>query len=145
MLKARVFPCNKNMIIIIWFCILYFLHMQFACNLHYHVWSSMVYVTQTLTQALLLAWVAIVFTPNNVRNYLYIYSNVAQIYRGDMMQIFDILKWPWKWDQGHISFHTEFWLRTFFRLVNSQAPYSSPIPPPLDPTSRLHVLCKWTI
>ena len=68
MLMARVFPNYKNMIRIIWFCIVLTAN---TCSLHenqhYHVWSSMVYVKQAMTSTLLLALVAIVFTPNNVK------------------------------------------------------------------------------
>ena len=64
MLKARVFPNYENMIKIIWFCIVLTAN---TCSLHenqhYHVWSSMVYVKQAMTSTLLLALVAIVFTP----------------------------------------------------------------------------------
>ena len=68
MLKARVFPNYKNMIRIIWFCIVLTAN---TCSLHknqhYHVWSSMIYVKHAMTSTLLLALVAIVFTPNNVK------------------------------------------------------------------------------
>ena len=68
MLKARVFPKYKNMIRIIWFCILF---TAYTCslheNLHYHVPSPMVYVKQASAVTLLLALVAIVFTLNNGR------------------------------------------------------------------------------
>ena len=68
MLKARVFPNYKNVIRIIWFCIVLTAN---TCSLHenqhYHVWSSMVYVKQAMTSTLLLALVAIVFTHNNVQ------------------------------------------------------------------------------
>ena len=68
MLKVRVFPNYKNMIRIIWFCIVL---TAYTCSLHenqhYHVWSSMVYVKQAMTSTLRLAVVAIIFTPNNVK------------------------------------------------------------------------------
>ena len=68
MLKARVFTNYKNLIRIIWF---YIVLTANTCSLHenqhYHVWSSMVYVKQAMASTLLLALVAIVFTPNNVK------------------------------------------------------------------------------
>ena len=68
MLKVHVFPNYKNMIRIIWFCIVLTAN---TCSLHenqhYHVWSYMVYVQQAMTSTLLLALVAIVFTPNYVK------------------------------------------------------------------------------
>ena len=68
MLKVRIFPNYKNMIRIIWFCIVLTAN---TCSLyenqHYHVWSSMVYVKQAMTSTLLLALVATVFTPTNVK------------------------------------------------------------------------------
>ena len=68
MFKARVIPNYKHLIRIIWF---YIGFTAYTCslhvNLHYHVWSSMVYVRQASKSTLLLALVAIVFTPNNVR------------------------------------------------------------------------------
>ena len=70
MLKARVFPNYKNMIRIIWFCIVLTANtcsLHVHENQHYHVWSSMVNVKQAMTSKLLLTLVAIVFTPNNVK------------------------------------------------------------------------------
>ena len=68
MLKASVFPDYKNMITIIWFCIVLTAN---TCSLHenqhYHVWSSMVYVKPAMTSTLLLTLAAIIFTPNNVK------------------------------------------------------------------------------
>ena len=68
MLKVRVFPNYKYMIRIIWFCIVLTAN---TCSLHenqhYHVCSSVVYVKQAMTLTLLLALVAIVITPNNVK------------------------------------------------------------------------------
>ena len=68
MLKARVFPNYENMIRNIWFCIVLTAN---TCSLHenqhYHVLSSMVYVKQVMTSTLLLALVAIIFTPNNIK------------------------------------------------------------------------------
>ena len=57
-------------------------------NLHHHVRSPMVYVKQAMTSMLLLALVAIIFTPNKVKHF-YIYSNLALTYISDMLQIFN--------------------------------------------------------
>ena len=66
MLKALVFPNYKNMIRIIWFCIVLTVKTcSMHKNLHYHVRSPMVYLKQAITSTLLLAFVAI-FTSNNV-------------------------------------------------------------------------------
>ena len=49
MLKTRVFPNYRNMIRIIWFCIVLTANIcSLHENQHYHVWSSMVYVKQTI-------------------------------------------------------------------------------------------------
>ena len=48
----------------------------------------MVNVKQAMTSTLLLALVAIVFTPKDVKTF-YIYSNLALTYINDMMQIFE--------------------------------------------------------
>ena len=42
-------------------------HVFYMKTNFYHVWSSMVYVKNAVTSTLLLALVAIVFTPNDVR------------------------------------------------------------------------------
>ena len=90
MLKACVFPKYKTMITIIWFCIdLTANTCSLHENQHYHVWSSRVYIKQAMTWTLLLVLVAIVFTPNNVKTFFYIYSNFAPIYISDMLQIFE--------------------------------------------------------
>ena len=57
-------------------------------NLPYHVRSPAVYVNQAMMSTLLLALVAIIFIPNNVKHF-YIYSNLALTYISDMLQIFD--------------------------------------------------------
>ena len=49
----------------------------------------MVYVKQAPASTLLLALVAIVFTPNNFRTFFFIYGNIALISLNDMMQMFD--------------------------------------------------------
>ena len=49
----------------------------------------MAYVKQAMTSTLLLALVAIVFTPNNVKTYFYIYNNLALTNISDMMQVFE--------------------------------------------------------
>ena len=58
---------------IIWFCIVCTIN---GCsmheNLHYHVRSPLVYVKQATTSTLLLALVATIFTPNNVKLFLYL-------------------------------------------------------------------------
>ena len=49
----------------------------------------MVYVKQAMTSTLLLALVAIGFTPNNVKTISIFIGNLALTYISDMMQIFE--------------------------------------------------------
>ena len=77
-------------------------------------------------------------------NYFYIYTNLALIYISDMLQIFDndyVTLTPFsrsfkyifsKLDSDHMS-SSAYWISF------------PPLPPPhspLDPASRLHILCK---
>ena len=59
-------------------------------NLHYHVRSPMFYVKQAMTSTLLLALVAIIFTPYNVKIVsIFILNNFELTYISNMLQIFD--------------------------------------------------------
>ena len=109
---------QENFIICIFFT-------AYTWNLHYHVWSSTVYVTQALTSMLLLALVATVFTPNKVRT-VFIFIVILHWYTSVWWcKYLTMIMWPWSHFQGHLS---------MFSIMDSghvpSSAYCISLPPP---------------
>ena len=149
MLKAHVFPNYKNVIRIIWFCIVL---TAGTCswheNQHYYVIVNDLRKTGYDVD-ITVGWRRLLLFSQDVKTIsIFILTNIS-----DMMQIFEntlvtwckylrMIRWPWPRFKGHLSifffffFHTRVWPLIFFGLLN--------IVPSLDPASTYIyiVLCK---